>query len=161
MKFLGTPHEGKAALWSGVALVTFIALEKLFWVLLPTGVLNAYSSADGWQRPDVSSNLSIFRDMSSVLLKVPTWYLGYGYFYGVLSAMAWLAIAVLLAMRKPFALWALFLLCVVSIIHGVAISLMVRGDGGFFPWKWIVYYGILAAIFTRPAVRAFYVRRHA
>jgi hypothetical protein len=97
MKWRFTPNDW---VWSGVALVVLYALQKLFWALLPTGLLNLYSSADGWQLPHVSENLASWRDMANVVWNVPLWLLEYGYFYGIISSLTWLFIAVLLALRK-------------------------------------------------------------
>ena len=154
-------NDANIAIWSGVALITLYAFVKLYWVVLPTGLLSAYSSADGWQLPRVSKNLAFFRDMSSEVLKVPVWYLEYGYFYAIISAAAWLWTAVVLALRKPYALRVLLLLSAFSIAHGIAISFIVREDDAPFPWRAVAFYLALAVIFTRRAVRAQYVPRHA
>jgi predicted neutral ceramidase superfamily lipid hydrolase len=160
MKWRFTPND-----WvrSGVALVALYALQKLFWVLLPTGLLNAYSSADGWQFPPVSKNLASWRALATDILNVPAWYFEYGYFYAIISSVAWLSIAVLLALRKAYALRVLLLFSAFSIIHGVAISVVAFYDGPArdipLPWKAAAFYVLLAIIFTRPVVRAQYVQQ--
>jgi hypothetical protein len=149
--------------WSGVALVVLYALQKLFWALLPTGLLNLYSSADGWQLPHVSENLASWRDMANVVWNVPLWLLEYGYFYGIISSLTWLFIAVLLALRKSYALRVLLLFSAFSIVLGVAISLLAFREGVPLeiplPWKTAAFYVLLAIIFSRPIVRAQYVRQ--
>jgi hypothetical protein len=160
VKFRFESDGTKAAIWSGVALITLHVVDKVFWLLVPTGLLSANSFVNGWQLPKVSKNLAFFRDMTSEVLKVPTWYLEYGFFYGIISAVAWSFVAIQLARRKSYALQALLIFSAFSVIHSIAISFAVPSGDAPFSWKTVVFYVVLAIIFTRPAVRAQYEQRH-
>jgi hypothetical protein len=151
--------EGRVGLASGLALIAFHTLVKFAWLLMPTGLLLTNPLANLEIFSQVSSNLTFWKNVTGEALNLPLWLLQYSYFFGIFSALAWLVVLVILALRKSYALNLLFAFAAFSIVHSLSVYLLF----GLVSIRWptVLFYLALFLIFTRQAVKNEFTNSHA